>query len=389
MIRNTKLITASSFTSMFFLGVGAAIIGAAARNIGLNPFQIGLLITVQNIGFMFSVIISGALSDTHEKPRLLFFGSLILAASFFTYYAGSSFLLNLIIMFFIGVGIGSYEGVTDAMLLDIHNERESLFINVNHFFVTFGSLMITLYLVFLQMNWRKSMVQSATAVFLLALVFAFTKLPAETSRVETLSRRLGFLTKQKIVWLLFIATICTVGFEMGSIGILTTYLMEVRAFNQVTSKIGLIVFLTGVGSGRILVGIFTKKEQILRNIMLLFALSTVFGSCTYFIDAGSLTYVFIYLSGMAASSLLPLIITLAGVTYKDMAGTVLGVIKFAIAIGGILIPFLFSVLSKYASLRVALGLFPAIVFLSFLMLFFARKSFKIEEPGKFSLRKIS
>jgi len=374
---------------MFFLGVGAAIIGAAARNIGLNPFQIGLLITVQNIGFMFSVIISGALSDTHEKPRLLFFGSLILAASFFTYYAGSSFPLNLIIMFFIGVGIGSYEGVTDAMLLDIHKERESLFINVNHFFVTFGSLMITLYLVFLQMNWRKSMVQSATAVFLLALVFAFTKLPAETSGVETLSRRLGFLTKQKIVWLLFIATICTVGFEMGSIGILTTYLMEVRAFNQVTSKIGLIVFLTGVGSGRILVGIFTKKEQILSNIMLLFALSTVFGSCTYFIAAGSLTYVFIYLSGMAASSLLPLIITLAGVTYKDMAGTVLGVIKFAIAIGGILIPFLFSVLSKYASLRVALGLFPAIVFLSFLMLFFARKSFKIEEPGKFSLRKIS
>jgi hypothetical protein len=56
MIRNVKAITASSFLSMFFLGVGAAVIGAAARNIGLSPFQIGLLIAFQNIGFMFSVI---------------------------------------------------------------------------------------------------------------------------------------------------------------------------------------------------------------------------------------------------------------------------------------------------------------------------------------------
>ena len=92
---------------MFFLGVGAAIIGAAARNIGLTPFQIGLLIAVQNLGFMLSVIITGALSDTYEKPKLLFFGSLILAVSYFTFYLHNSFILNLFIMFFIGAGIGS------------------------------------------------------------------------------------------------------------------------------------------------------------------------------------------------------------------------------------------------------------------------------------------
>jgi len=376
MIRNVKAITASSFLSMFFLGVGAAVIGAAARNIGLSPFQIGLLIAFQNIGFMFSVIISGSLADTYDKTRLLLFGSLILAASFFTFYTRTSFVLNLIIMFFIGVGIGSYEGVTDAMLLDIHREKESLFININHFFVTIGSLMITLYLVFLQMNWRRSMVQSAAAVFLLALFFAFTKLPADKAGVESLSRRLGFLRRQKVVWLLFIATICTVGFELGSVGILTTYLMEVRNFNQVTSKIALIIFLSGVGTGRILVGIFTKKEQIFRNIILLFALSTIFGICVYFIDAGNLTYVFVFFTGIATSSLLPLVITLAGLTYKDMSGTVLGIIKIAIAIGGILIPFLFSIISKYVSLKAAIGLFPAIVFISFLILLFNKKSFR-------------
>jgi len=170
LIRNRAAITGSSFLTMFFLGVGATIIGAAARNIGLSPYQIGLMLTVQNIGFMLSVIIAGAVGDTYQKPRILFIGSLVLALSYWTFYMKSSFLLNLLIMFFIGAGIGTYEGVTDAMLLDIHTRREGLYININHFFVTFGSLMITLYLVFLQMNWRLSLTQSAVVVVALALL---------------------------------------------------------------------------------------------------------------------------------------------------------------------------------------------------------------------------
>ena len=55
--------------------------------------------------------------------------------------------------------------------------RESLFITVNHFFVTFGGLMIVIYLIFLQMDWRKSMVQSAVAVFVLAVIFGLSRVP--------------------------------------------------------------------------------------------------------------------------------------------------------------------------------------------------------------------
>ena len=56
MIRNRKILTMSSFAAMFFLGVGSAIIGAASRNIGLSPDQIGLLLAIQNVGFILSVI---------------------------------------------------------------------------------------------------------------------------------------------------------------------------------------------------------------------------------------------------------------------------------------------------------------------------------------------
>jgi MFS family permease len=74
MIKSVKAITASSHLSMFFLGVSASLLGAAARNIGLSPSQIGLLIAAQNLGFILSVSVSGALSDTHEKPKILVVG---------------------------------------------------------------------------------------------------------------------------------------------------------------------------------------------------------------------------------------------------------------------------------------------------------------------------
>jgi FHS family glucose/mannose:H+ symporter-like MFS transporter len=361
---------------MFFLGVGVTITGAAARNIGLSPYQIGLLMTALNLGFIISVIISGALADTQEKTVILFVGSGVLAASFLTFYLTDAFLINLTIMFFIGAGTGTYEGVTDAMLLEIHDKRESLHINVNHFFVTIGALMITLYLIFLQMNWRNSSVQSGIVVGTLSLFFLFARAKRGRDTSERLIDRLRFLMKEKVVGILFGATICTVSLEYGTVSILTTYLMEFRGFTQVTSKFALIVLLTGIASGRVVIGFFSKKSRIPFIITLLFGSGTIFFSVLYFTDLSYFTYVFIYFTGMTLSALLPLIITLAGLMYKDFAGTVLGIIKIAIPIGGILFPFLLSMITRFSSFKMSLWLFPLFAAAGFVNLLLNMKKFQ-------------
>jgi MFS family permease len=343
---------------MFFIGVATTIIGAAARNIGLTPYQIGIFMTVQNLGFMLSVILSGALADTHDKTNILFVGSSVLAAAFITFYLSKAFSINLLIMFFIGIGTGTYEGVTDAMLIDIHDRRESLFINVNHFFVTLGSLMITLYLIFLQMNWRRSSTQSGIVVAVLALFFLLARLEGGKKVTESLRQRLKFLIRERAIGILFIITIFAVGIELGTLSIMTTYLMEFRGFTQVFSKVALICFLAGVASGRLLIGFFSKKRQIPFFIMLLLASAAILLCTLFFTDLGNYTYVLTYFTGMTFSALLPLVITLAGLMYREYAGTVLGIIKIAIPIGGSLIPFIFSMLSKYVSFKAGLALFP-------------------------------
>lgn len=369
MIKNIKLITASTFLAMFFLGVANSLIGSAARNIGLTAAQIGLLIAVQNIGFMVAVAIAGALADTRPKPGILVVGSVILSASFLTFYLSPQLWVNLAIMLLIGAGMGTYEGVTDALLIDLHERRAGLFININHLFVTLGSLLIALYLIFLTLNWRLSVIQSGIAVLLLAAVFGLTALRSPARSHITCREKLVVLARERILVLLFVATVLIVGAEVGTIGILSTFLAEVRGLATTAAKLGLVVHLVGVAVGRLIIGFVARPKQVLQYTLALFGLSVPCFTILFFVDLGAaFTYVAAFLAGMTLSALLPLILTYAGSLYREMSGTVLGTIKIGIPLGGILTPFAMSLIASSLSLRAALVLFPASFLAGFVLL---------------------
>jgi fucose permease len=66
------------------------------------------------------------------------------------------------------------------------------------------------------------------------------------------------------------------------------------------------------------------------------------------------------LCGLSFSSLLPFTIALAGLLHREIAGTAMGVIKLAIPVGGIVVPVIISLLSRFASFGAALGLLPVL-----------------------------
>jgi predicted MFS family arabinose efflux permease len=367
-IRNIKAITASSYVAMLFLGLASSLIGAAARNIGLTPSQIGVMIAVQNVGFGLSVWLSGALADTRPKPRLLMVGSLILGVSFLTFYLSPLFWLNLIIMFLIGVGIGSYEGTTDAMLFDLHEDRAPFYININHLFVTIGAMLIAIYLIFLQLNWRLSVVQSGVAVLCLAVFFAFVTLPPSKWKQPGYRERMRVLGNSRLVALLFIATILAVGSELGTVGVLSTFLADLRGFSEMASQMGLIVFLAGMAIGRLVIGTWTGVERVPRTVTVLFGSAAALLAVLYFVPLGVLTYVVVFLAGFAMSALLPLMLSYAGSRFREMSGTVMGTLKVAIPIGGALLPFVMSLMTGFSSFQAALVVYPLAMLAGFLLL---------------------
>ena len=379
MIKSPRIITASSFLAMLFMGVGSALIGAAARDIGLTATQIGLLIAAQNLGFVFSVTVAGALADTRPKTKILFVGSLILGVSFLTFYLSPSFWVNLAIMCVSGVGLGTYEGVADAMLLDLHEERAALFINVNHFFVTLGGLAISLYLIFLRMNWRASVVQSGIIILALAAVFGLTTLRPKPRTKASYREKMRILANEKIILLLFVAAVLAVGVEVGSIGILSTFLAEVRGFGTTAAKLGLVVLLAGTAAGRLIIGFLVKPTHVLRYTLALFGLAVPCFIALFFADLGHFTYLAAFLAGVTLSALLPLMLTFAGSLYREMAGTVLGTIKIAIPLGGIVTPFVISLIAGTLSLQAALIVLPLSLVAGFLLLIGVMRREKAEE----------
>ncbi len=380
MIRSIRTITWSAFLAMFFLGVANSLVGAAAKSIGLAPGQIGFLISAMNLGFMVSVMVTGALADTRDKARILLIGSLIMAAAFLAFYVTRSFGVNLVVMFTIGIGMGAFEGVTDALLLDIHKERQNYYINVNHFFVTFGSIIIAVYFLFLTVSWRLALELSAGLVLVLAVLFAFTHLPHVEHHPEPYLNRLRILVRDRVVLALFVSAVLVVGVESGTVGILTSFLTDMRGLASFQAQWGLVLFLVGVGVGRLLVGYFTADEQVATLLIALFGFSTVVYTALYFVDLGSFIYGLIFLAGLGMSALIPLMLTLAGLLYPDMAGTVLGAIKVAFPLGGIILPFVMSLLAGRLSLTASTILFPLSFLAGFLLLWWVLRGVQVVKP---------
>ena len=224
---------------MFFIGVGTALIGAASRNIGLDPESVGWMISAQNIGLAVTVIVFGALADVVDKARLMAWSSVFITAAFALYYRWDSFAINLVLMGLLGMGIGGYEGAADALLLAVHDRRPGLFVTINHFFVTFGELGITLYLLALQMDWRKALTRSALATLILGFLFVLSRVPpSRRSTRENLADRIRFLARERTMAVLLALSSLTLGASLAFLGQLPGFLIDFRGFDLVTSKLG-------------------------------------------------------------------------------------------------------------------------------------------------------
>lgn len=339
---------------MFLLGVSLAVIGAAAPAIGLSAGEVGILLTVQNAGFVLSVIAFGYLSDIRSRSRLLAGSALILGVTFFLLYRSPIFFVNALVMAGIGLGIGGIEAVTDPLLLGMYTRRRSLIISANHLAVTLGSLLITVYLIFLQLDWQRSMVQAGIAAIVLAGAFAFFHVKPSGGTRLTPRERLSILGREPQAAIMFGAMICAYGMQVASIGIIPTFLIELRGFEPVPANLGLVTFISGMAIGRVIVGSITREHTLVRNLRVLFTAGTLCMAFVYFIDVGTLVFPFLFLGGLLLSALLPLIITYTGTAYPHIVGTATGAIKVAIPGGGLVVPFLMSVVAQTAGTQVSL-----------------------------------
>lgn len=351
--------TGSAFLSMFFLGVGVAIVGATARAVGLAPSEIGYLIAAQNIGFGVSVVVSGGLADRRSKPVILAVGLVMLGFSFAFLYRSDLLLVNLGVMLVMGGGMGVAEAVTDAWLLEMYSTGESRLIQVNHLAVTVGSIAITLYLMALELDWRTSLGQVAAALGVLAVLAVFLRPAARPVSRTGVTKGFRELSTDAAIILFALAAMGTVGLEIGTAGVITTFAVELRGVDTAAAQLMLALYLVGLAVGRIVVGAFGGRSRPVRIIIVAAALALASSSLLFFAPLPPAALpVPLFVLGVAAGPMLPLAIAAAGLRYRHAAGTAMGIVKVAIPVGGVAIPGLVGLVSDAASFTIALSLLP-------------------------------
>ncbi len=358
-ITSRPISTGSAFVAMFFLGIGVTIIGATARAADLAAAEIGYLIAAQNVGFGVSVVISGALADRFRKPPILAIGLVMLGVSFATLYRSESFAVNLLVMLLMGGGMGVAEAVTDAWLLEMHTRHESRLVTINHLAVSVGSVVITLYLMAMDLDWRVSLGRVAVLLGLLAVLVAFLRPAARVARAGNDRGVFRQLSTDPGMILLALAAMGTVGVEVGSAGVITTFAVELRAVDGESAQLLLALYLVGLAVGRVVVGVVGGRGRPGRMVVVAAGVALLCSAVFFLVPLPTaLLPVPLFILGLAAGPLLPLIIAAAGLRYRHVAGTAMGMVKFAIPVGGIVIPGLVGLLADATSFALALGVFP-------------------------------
>lgn len=212
------------------------------------------------------------------------------------------------------------------------------------------------------------MVQAAAVVAALGILYSVTRTGtvggrADRGAVGSSSRNseaIVVLLRKPALWLLLISMMVAVGVELGTIGILTTYLVELRGFGDVTSKVALLLFLGGFGLGRITLAAVITDKAVEKWVASLFAASVLTTLLLYSLTSPWAIYAMSLLSGVTVSVVLPSIIATGAKRFPDQAGTAIGIIKMGIPVGGMVVPFFVSVLTSAFSLQVGLLLFPAV-----------------------------
>jgi MFS family permease len=211
MSRRHWLITSGAFISMSFLGMTRTYLGTALPSIrssfDLSLIEAGALAALLQIGFATAVFVGGPLSDFLRKSVVLMAGCLIMGINLILFGVSNSFWINLLAMGLVGAGGGFIESGSNPLLIQLFPGRESMVMNLHHFFFAAGSLVGPLIIGTLlarSISWQWAYIGFGLFVLVIFTFFLSQKVSSPKGKEGFEIRVIGRLMKEKTFLSLFL-----------------------------------------------------------------------------------------------------------------------------------------------------------------------------------------
>ncbi len=326
-----------------------SVVADLRMKLSLNEIASGTLFSILPIGIIAGSILFGPIADRNGYKLLLFVSALIMAAGFFGLaYTSSEFMLKVFILL-IGLGGGSINGATSALVSDISETGKGANISLLGVFYGMGALGMPLVLGLVRNTLDFEIIVASvgiltviTAIFYLVIKFPPPKLSKSAPFSQTID-----LAKDKGLLLIAFFLFFQSGFEGIINNWTTTYMVSTLAVEQSSALYALTLFVAGLVAMRLLTGSIFRSLTPQQLLIISFAL-TITGLIILKISTSyNLSVIGLIALGAGLAGGFPIMLGIAGTLFAGLSGTAFSIIFFIALPGNTIINFLMGLVAQH------------------------------------------
>ncbi|HWR23748.1 MAG TPA: MFS transporter [Feifaniaceae bacterium] len=343
---------------LFFIGFEIGGYQLVLRNVSnefsMTPLGSGLLVAMQNAGFVLAPLLFGTLSDRVGKKRTLFgfmltfiLGCALAAAAggMWAFIAG---------VFLIGIGYCMCECIGTAALADAFPEKSAQYINLSQSLLSFGAVVSPILIQWgteaFSWNWRTVFLICGIGYAMLLPPFFFARF--ENASGASIQKRMPMRAffRSAAFSLLFFSVLLYVGLECG-IGYFTESLFALKLSSDRLGAYAISAYWLCMAVSRFVCSFSPISPQ--KTLLIGFGASFVLFSVLAVSGSPYLSLVLCGLIGFAFGPIWSLLVDLAAKEFPQHTGGAIGLMSAGCGLGGMVFPSLMGFLSDRSDIRFA------------------------------------
>lgn len=343
------------FAAFVAFGVVLVLVGAnqasLAAALGLDLAGSGLLASLLALGLGAGVVAAGPLFDRYPRRPLFVGSALLAAAALLGVEPEMSYARWLAHVAAAGFGIGLYDTLISAVVVQRYEERSARPMLLLHAGATLGAMLGPPIVAWIELraHFSASFALAGWAHLAIAAWAACVPLPGPAPR-DAAARGWGVGPG---LWPFALVALAYVGVESAVTVFAVPYAQEALSLDALRGRLGISAFWLGLLCGRL--GFFGLRARLDASLVLgcgaLAAGLLALGTGT---RLGALE-LFLFAVGAALGCVYPLMIALAGQRFPAARGAATGLAAGAGALGGFAVPWLTGALGDALGVAVAFG----------------------------------
>lgn len=373
-MKNKTIAFIANFTGIFLFGISMVIIGSILpvlkSRFGMTDIEAGGLFTILPIGLLIGSVLFGPIVDKFGYRGVLSVASLFLAIGFLGIAHAPSIFLLTVCIFFFGIGGGTINGATSALVSDL-SEGKAKIINLNWLGMFYGVGAFSMPLVLSLISDNKLVVVLNVAAILSLLsgvIFLLIKYPLTVDKEKITLKVIPTFVKNKLFMTITLYLFFQSAFEAIVNNWSVSYFIDTLGIEQGKALVALSYSVLGLIVMRVLIGSVLKNLNH-NKLIFLSLLLFVLGSAGLLMNGYLFNSIGMFVLGAGLAPGFPVMLGIVGEMFKEVSGTAFSFAMFIALIGNTIINYTTGLLTNYYGMQAYI--FVVLGVIAFMILIYA------------------